>query len=146
VLFQNNAEVRATGGMPGAYIVVNANAGAIKIVDQGTAAGDLKVFQTPVLTLGDSMEALYTDRPAVFPADVNLSPDFPTAARLMQAMYQKRKGVRVDGVMATDPVALSYLLRVTGAVTMPEGEAHLRERGPGAALVRPRRGRACRRT
>lgn len=122
VLFQNNAEIRATGGMPGAYLVIKADGGAIKIVDQGTAAGDLEVFDKPVQKLDDNMLALYTERPAIFPADVNLTPDFPTAARLAQAMYQKRKGVRVDGVLATDPVALSYLLRVTGAVKVPEGE------------------------
>jgi hypothetical protein len=122
VLFQNSAEVRATGGMPGAYIVVNANAGAIKIVDQGTASGDLQTFDPPVQKLDDNMVGLYTDLPAVFPADVNLTPDFPTAARLMRAMYFKRKGLLVDGVMATDPIALSYLLRATGAVQVPEGE------------------------
>jgi hypothetical protein len=123
VLFQNNAEIRATGGMPGAYIVISADAGAIEVVDQGTATSDLGIFDRPVLTLGEDMEALYTERPAVFPADVNLSPDFPTAALLAQVMYQKRKGVRVDGVMATDPVALSYLLRVTGAVKLPGGDS-----------------------
>ncbi|GGL04436.1 DUF4012 domain-containing protein [Mangrovihabitans endophyticus] len=122
VLFQNNAEVRATGGMPGAYIVVKADAGAIRIADQGSAARDLKVFDPPVQDLGEDLTALYTDRPAVFPADVNLTPDFPTAAALARDMYRKRTGVAVDGVLATDPVALSYLLKVTGAVTMPQGE------------------------
>lgn len=122
LLFQNNAEVRATGGMPGAYIVVKADNGAIKITDQGTASGDLEIFDKPVQPLGTEMEALYTDRPAIFPADVNLTPDFPTAAALARTMYRKRSGVAVDAVMATDPVALSYLLRVTGAVKMPEGE------------------------
>jgi hypothetical protein len=121
LLFQNNAEVRATGGMPGAYIVIRADAGAISITDQGTAATDLKVFDQPVLPLGEEMVGLYTERPGVYPADVNLTPDFPTAAGLARAMYQKRSGVAVDGVMATDPVALSYLLRVTGPVKMPEG-------------------------
>jgi hypothetical protein len=123
LLFQNNAEVRATGGMPGAYIVIRADAGAISITDQGTAATDLKVFDQPVLPLGEEMVGLYTERPGVYPADVNLTPDFPTAAGLARAMYQKRSGVAVDGVMATDPVALSYLLRVTGPVKMPEGAA-----------------------
>jgi hypothetical protein len=122
LLFQNNAEVRATGGMPGAYIVVRADHGAVTIVDQGTAAGDLRHFDPPVEPLSTAMEALYTDRPAVFPADVNLTPDFPTAAGLVRAMYRKRSGVSVDGVMATDPVALSYLLRVTGPVRMPKGK------------------------
>ncbi|MEV8508795.1 DUF4012 domain-containing protein [Actinoplanes sp. NPDC051475] len=122
VLFQNNAEIRATGGMPGAYIVVHADAGAVTITDQGTAAGDMKIFDPPVQELDNDLVALYTDRPAVFPADVNLTPDFPTAAGLMRAMYKKRSGVTVDGVLATDPIALSYLLRATGAVKMPEGE------------------------
>ena len=122
VLFQNLAEVRATGGMPGAYIVIRADAGAVRITDQGTAAGDLKVFDNPVLPLGDEMDALYTDRPAIFPANVNLTPDFPTAARLAREMYKVRTGVAVDGVLATDPVALSYLLKVTGAVPMSQGE------------------------
>jgi hypothetical protein len=122
VLFQNNAEIRATGGMPGAYIVVHADAGAVTITDQGTAASDIKTFDPPVQELAADQMALYTDRPAVFPADVNLTPDFPTAADLMRTMYRKRSGVTVDGVLATDPVALSYLLRATGPVPMPEGE------------------------
>jgi hypothetical protein len=123
VLFQNNAEIRATGGMPGAYIVVHADGGAVRITDQGTAASDIKTFDPPVRELDANQMALYTDRPAVFPADVNLSPDFPTAATLMRTMYQKRSGIAVDGVLATDPVALSYLLRATGPVTPPEGAA-----------------------
>ncbi|BFU42433.1 DUF4012 domain-containing protein [Krasilnikovia sp. MM14-A1004] len=122
VLFQNNAEVRATGGMPGAYLVIHADGGAVTITDQGTAA-KLKTFPTPVRPLGIDEEALYTDRPAIFPADVNLSPDFPTAAQLARTMYAKRSGIAVDGVVATDPVALSYLLRVTGPVRMPTGES-----------------------
>ncbi|MFG1608612.1 DUF4012 domain-containing protein [Actinoplanes sp. NPDC049265] len=122
VLFQNNAEVRATGGMPGAYIVVHADAGAVTITDQGTAASDLKTFSPPVQTLSLDQQSLYTDRPAVFPADVNLTPDYPTAASLMRNMYRKRSGVTVNGVLATDPVALSYLLKATGAVKLPQGE------------------------
>ncbi|MFI5931853.1 DUF4012 domain-containing protein [Actinoplanes sp. NPDC051494] len=123
VLFQNNAEIRATGGMPGAYILVHADGGAVTITDQGSSATYLKVFDPPVQQLDAGQTALYTDRPAVFPADVNLSPDFPTAAVLMRAMYQKRSGIAVDGVLATDPVALSYLLQATGAVNVPKGEA-----------------------
>ncbi|HET9518013.1 MAG TPA: DUF4012 domain-containing protein, partial [Actinoplanes sp.] len=123
ILFQNLAEVRATGGMPGAYIVIKADGGQVTITDQGTAAGDLKVFDTPVMQLSEDMDALYTQRPAVFPANVNLTPDFPTAAMLARKMYQVRKGVAVDGVFATDPVALSYLLKTTGPVAMPKGAA-----------------------
>jgi hypothetical protein len=122
MLFQNNAEIRATGGMPGAFIVLRADAGSIKIVNQGTASASIRPFESPVQKLDDEMTSLYTDRPAIFPADVNLTPDFPTAATLARTMYEKRSGVKVDGVLATDPVALSYLLRVTGPVKVPQGE------------------------
>ena len=42
-------------------------------------------------------------------------------AALARAMYRRREGVSVDGVLATDPVALSYLLHVTGPVRVPQG-------------------------
>ena len=120
VLFQNLAEVRATGGMPGAYVVVRADRGGISIVDQGTAAG-LQPFDRPVLTLAATDRALYSDRLGRFPADINLTPHFPTAGRLAQEMYRLRTGRTVDGVLATDPVALSYLLRAIGNVSVPHG-------------------------
>ena len=119
LLFQNLAEVRATGGMPGAFIVVAADHGAIRLVDQGTAASTLRTFPTPVLPLEEDMVDVHTDRLGTFAADVNLTPDFPTAAALTREMYRQRTGRTVDGVLATDPVALAYLLRATGPVPLP---------------------------
>jgi hypothetical protein len=121
LLFQNLAEVRATGGMPGAFVVLSADQGAITIVDQGTT-GTLEQFTDPVMDLGPEMDALYTDRPATYLQDVNLTPDFPTAAALARRMYRLKSGRNVDGVLATDPVALSYLLKAAGSVKMPKGE------------------------
>jgi hypothetical protein len=121
VLFQNLAEVRATGGMPGAFVVIEANKGALTIAGQGSAAGDLKTFEQPVLPLDPDAEELYTDRLATYPANINLTPHFPTVAQLAREMYRVRTGTVVDGVLATDPVALSYLLGATGPVPMPSG-------------------------
>jgi hypothetical protein len=126
LLFQNPAELRATGGMPGAFAVVRADRGALRIVDQGTAAADLGTFDRPVLPGDPAVRGLYPDRLGSHPADINLSPHFPTAAELAREMYRRRSGRTVDGVLATDPVALSYLLRATGPVRLPSG-------GPGAA-------------
>lgn len=121
VLFQNPAEVRATGGMPGAFAVVEADQGRLRLVRQGTASADLKVFDEPVLPLEPVQRDLYTDRLATFPANVNLTPHFPTAAQLYREMYRLRFDQDVDGVIATDPVALSYLLRATGPVVPGAG-------------------------
>lgn len=116
--FQNPAELRATGGMLGAFVVVRARAGRVDIIDQGTAS-DLKVYDEPVLPLSREMRGLYRDLPGIFPADVNLTPHFPTAALLYREMYRRQSGRTVDGVLTTDPVALSHLLRVIGPVAVP---------------------------
>jgi hypothetical protein len=127
VLFQNLAETRATGGMPGAFAVVRASGGRVRLIGTGTASGDLRVFNPPMARLGPAALQLYTDRPAIFPADVNLGPDFPAAARLVREMYRLRTGRVVDGVVATDPVALAYLLGATGPVPVPGGPALTRD-------------------
>ncbi|MEV6928834.1 DUF4012 domain-containing protein [Dactylosporangium sp. NPDC051485] len=121
VLFQNLAEVRATGGMPGAFAVLQADRGKISLVEQGTAAKTLRDFDTPALPLDPDQEDLFTNRLGTYPADVNLTPDFPTAAALIREMYRQRSGRSVDGVLATDPVALAYLLGATGPVSLPSG-------------------------
>ncbi len=72
-----------------------------------------------MLPLDRDFRALYTDLPGIYPADVNLTPHFPTAAALYREMYRRRTGDTVDGVLATDPVALSYLLRALGPVEVP---------------------------
>jgi hypothetical protein len=121
VLFQNLAEVRATGGMPGAFVVIEAHKGTVSIIGQGSAAGVLQTFTEPVLPLGEDAEELYTERLGTYPANINLTPHFPTVAQLAREMYRVRTGTVVDGVLATDPVALSYLLSATGPVPMPSG-------------------------
>ncbi|SCL24504.1 Protein of unknown function [Micromonospora pallida] len=118
LLSQNLAELRATGGMFGAYAVVRAERGRIRLVRQGTA-GQLGHFLPPLPGVSPEMRGLYTDLPGIWPADVNLTPHFPTAAALYHEMYRRRTGETVDGVLATDPVALSYLLAVTGPVEVP---------------------------
>ncbi|AVT28876.1 hypothetical protein C6361_04490 [Plantactinospora sp. BC1] len=117
-VFQNLAEPRATGGIFGAYAVIRASKGEVKLVKQGPAT-DLNTYGKPPLPLSRELRALYTDLPGIYPADVNLTPHFPTAATLIREMYRRVGGGTVDGVLATDPVALSYLLKAIGPVPVP---------------------------
>jgi len=117
VVFQNLAEPRATGGIFGSYAVVTADHGKVSIVDQGPAR-DLRYFEPPVSELSDDQRRLFGPELVTFPADVNLTPDFPTAARLFVEMYQARGGAAVDGVLAVDPVALSYLMKGAPALSV----------------------------
>lgn len=128
VLLQTNAELRATGGMPGALSVITADDGRLTMTRQATAVEVHAAGRTNV-ELAAEDEALYSDRMAAYLADVNFTPHFPTAAQLAQQMWWQYSGQQVDGVLATDPVALSYLLSATGPVAdgfggqLAEGDA-----------------------
>lgn len=118
VLVQNNSEVRATGGLPGALAVLTAHDGKIELTEQssGSAMGR---FNPPVPVDPDQVE-IYTSRLGAYISDVNLTPDFPTAAKSAKSMWEARKGTHIDGVIALDPVVLSHLLEAIGPVRIPE--------------------------
>ncbi len=121
VMFQNNAEIRATGGIPGAVATITALHGAVSLQRQGSA-GSLGTYKQPVLPLTSDENALFTGKLGVYPADITFTPDFPRTAQIAQAMWQRETGQNVDGVVSTDPVALSYLLGGTGPITVKDGQ------------------------
>ncbi|GAA3756406.1 hypothetical protein GCM10022379_25460 [Micromonospora maritima] len=118
---QNPAELRSTGGMFGAYAVLRAEGGRVRMVTQGSST-ELGRFDPP-LKVDPEVRRLWADLPGIYPADVNLSPDFPSAAESYREMVRRRTGTTVDGVLAVDPVVLSYLLGVIGPVAVPDGPA-----------------------
>ncbi|WP_422935382.1 DUF4012 domain-containing protein [Sinomonas sp. P47F7] len=121
VLFQNNAELRATGGIPGAAAELRVDHGHITLGRQ-TAAKDFPRYPNPVLPLADQTKGLYGPITGQYFQDVNLVPQFPLTARLAAEMWKRQFGVQVDGVFSIDPIALGYLLQATGPVSLPTGE------------------------
>ncbi|HEY0870242.1 MAG TPA: DUF4012 domain-containing protein, partial [Acidothermaceae bacterium] len=119
LLFLNNAEVRATGGIAGSWAIVHVENGGVAIVRQGSA-GDVNNHLTGVPVPPD-VAAIYTNRPGTFFQDVDMSPSFPTDAALASEMFHQAYGIQVDGVISTDPVALAGLLSATGPVKLPLG-------------------------
>lgn len=121
VAFQNPAEPRATGGIFGTFAVIRADRGKVTILDQGPTGRTLGIFAPPIAPLSQNEQILYGNGMAEFPQDVNFTPDFPTAARLFKDMYQLRTGTAVDGVLAIDPIALSYLLKGAEPIDIGDG-------------------------
>ena len=121
VVFQNPAEPRATGGVFGSFAVVRAEQGKITILEQGGSARALLLFDPPAAELSADQVTLYGASMATFVQDVNTTPDFPTAAAMFIKMYQLRGGGAVDGVLAIDPVALSYMLEGTPPIDVGDG-------------------------
>jgi hypothetical protein len=115
LLSLNNAELRATGGLPGALAVVNADNGRLSLGALSTAA-TLGQFKEPVVELTEEERTLYGIQLATYLHDVNYTPDFARSGEIAKAMWFERTGESVDGVLAVDPVALSYILSATGPV------------------------------
>jgi hypothetical protein len=117
--FQNEAEARGTGGLPGAFAIVQADHGKLAFTRMesdttldGTAAN---------VDFGPDYHQLYDAAGATNPyVNGNLSPNFPYAAQIWASMWRNYSGEGVDGVIAVDPTALSYLLAVTGPATLPD--------------------------
>ncbi len=109
LLSLNSAEVRASGGIVGAVTVMHVRDGRVSLGEQRSTA-DLPELAESVLPLTDAELTLHTDRLGRWIQDTVLTPDFPRSAALVQAMWQQATGQVVDGVVATDVVAASYLL------------------------------------
>ncbi|MGV9714557.1 DUF4012 domain-containing protein [Rhodococcus pyridinivorans] len=119
--FQTNAEARGTGGLLGGFTVIRANDGAVS-VDDVTSNREFRFDYDPIDLGPDFQRAYGHSRPTQDFRNSNVSPHFPYAGQIWQSMWQQETGQRVDGAIATDPVALSYVLDVVGDVTLPGGE------------------------
>jgi hypothetical protein len=116
----NSAEVRSAGGIVGAFAVLHADGGTVDLTEQRTTL-DLPGIETSILPLTDEELRIDTDRLGRWVQNAVMTPDFPRSAELLAARWERDIGSTVDGVIATDPVAVSYLLGATGPVTEPGG-------------------------
>jgi hypothetical protein len=121
VLFQNPAELRASGGISGAIALLQTNAGQMQLVKQ-VSSSEYTHYESPVLELPLETRGIYGDITGQYIQDVNLTPNFVQSGELAQEMWRLQFGGEVDGVLSIDPVALSYLLRATGPITLPTGD------------------------
>lgn len=115
-LFQNNHELRATGGFIGSYALLDVNQGKIRrfFVDGiFNPDGQLKeniVPPKPIqkISAGWSLH------------DSNWFPDFPTSAEKAIFFYEKTGGPTVDGIITLTPEVLERILKLVGPVELPE--------------------------
>jgi hypothetical protein len=120
MLVQNNAEQRATGGEIGSVVLLRADHGAVQVVEQRTG-GSLE-FPKPVLPLTTQERDLFGDDLSALMPDVTFTPDFPRSGELARAIWKKKVGSDIDGVLSIDPGALARVLGATGPVKLPTGQ------------------------
>jgi len=119
--FQTNAEARGTGGLLGGFGILRFDRG-VPTVDTLAPNTELSGAKATV-DLGPEFDKVYGwTNPYTDFRNSNLSPHFPHAAQIWKSMWESESGVAVDGVIALDPIALSYVLGVIGPVKLPDGE------------------------
>lgn len=123
---QTEAEMRGTGGLPGAFAIATTHHGKISFRRFESNAALLPPGRNHLihtgLEFGGGYDSLYgPGRPTQSFVNSNLSPNFPYAARIWAAMWEKTTGQHVDAVLAVDPTVLAYFLAVTGPATLPSG-------------------------
>jgi hypothetical protein len=120
IAFQNSAEARGTGGILGAFAIVDMNKGAFSVVRTGSNAVLYSLKDVPVKVPAE-FTRLYGKNPAIL-QNSNLSPHFPYGAEIWMGLWKKQFGEQLDGVIAVDPSSLSYVLKATGPITLASGE------------------------
>ncbi|MBI4709095.1 MAG: DUF4012 domain-containing protein [Candidatus Portnoybacteria bacterium] len=116
LVFQNNAEMRATGGFIGTYGVLDIDQAKVK-----------NLFIDGIFNLdGQLIENVVPPQPiqkistAWSAHDANWFADFPTSAQKIMWFYEKAGGETADGIIAFTPTVIERLLLIAGPIDMPE--------------------------
>ncbi|MEZ0140570.1 MULTISPECIES: DUF4012 domain-containing protein [unclassified Microbacterium] len=123
LMFQGNSEARSLGGNAAVFIVVRADAGRLEITGLADSSDFAQPTPEPVASLDPEAVAIFGDKIGKYTPDFTMVPDFPSAASIMQGWWAQLGPTDFDGMVSVDPVALSYLLRATGPLTLPTGDA-----------------------
>ncbi len=118
LLFQNNNEIRPTGGFIGSLALMDVDGGQIKNLEvpKGGSYDIAGQLSTKVI----SPTPLHLVNPAWNIQDANWFPDFPASARKVMWFYERSGGPTVDGVVALTPDVLEAFLKLTGPIPMPD--------------------------
>ncbi|PKM91434.1 hypothetical protein CVU82_02455 [Candidatus Falkowbacteria bacterium HGW-Falkowbacteria-1] len=118
LVFQNNSEMRASGGFIGSYAIIDIKNGKIDKVE--IPAGGSYDTQGGMKTLIESPKPLHLVKPLWYFWDANWWPDWKVSAQNLMWFYEKSGGSSVDGVISFTPEVLEDLLSVLGEVDLSE--------------------------
>jgi hypothetical protein len=113
-IFQNNQEIRATGGFIGSFGMMNIDRGVVKKLD-------IKEIYNPD---GQLLKNVLAPKPLQeltnrwYLRDSNWFADFPTSAQKIISFYEKTGGSTPDGVISLTPTVIERLLLITGPITL----------------------------
>jgi len=118
VIFQNNSELRPTGGFMGSYALVEMHDG--KIVKMDVPGGGFYDLKAATVTAVEAPKPFHLFSPYWQIWNANWFPDWPASAEKISKFYEKTTvGETVDGVLSLTPDVIEDLLALTGPIEMP---------------------------
>ncbi|MFZ5437801.1 MAG: DUF4012 domain-containing protein [Patescibacteria group bacterium] len=120
ILFQNDNELRPTGGFLTAYAVIYVENGKIT-PEKSDDIYELDQKFTKKIAIPESLGKYLTTERYWNLRDMNISPDFKTSMDEFFANYQTVRGepTDIDGIIAIDTQVLTDLLTALGPVQLP---------------------------
>lgn len=118
ILFQNNMELRPTGGFIGSFALLSFEDGSLvnfEVKDIYSADGQLKGHVDPPKQIKEIL-----GEKNWYLRDANWNPDFPKSARNIEWFLEKELGRTVDGVIGFDLEAAKKLVGAMGEITLPD--------------------------
>jgi len=112
VLFQNDKELRPTGGFITAYAIFRIDKGIVHV----DRSGDIYDLDNAIVGKAKAPEPILKYLPKVYALnlrDSNLSPDFVESMKTFNSLYEKIAGrTKVDGIIALDTHVLVSTIKI----------------------------------
>ncbi len=120
ILFQNDNELRPTGGFLTAYAIINVTDGKVE-AEKSDDIYELDQKFTKKLPIPEELGRYLTTEKYFNLRDMNISPDFKVAMDLFFENYKTVKGEpqNIDGIISVDTHFLTNLMKVLGPVEVP---------------------------
>jgi len=120
VLFQNNAELRSSGGFIGSYAVVEVKDFEVKNITFNTniyALDNAFANRAYVTPPSWSMQKMLNEKTWAL-RDSNYDPSFSDAASDVTFFYEQETGDKIDGVVGINAKLIVDLLKITGPIKL----------------------------
>jgi len=118
ILFQNNSEIRPTGGFIGSFGILTFENGKLldfEVHDVYFADGQLKGHVEPPAKLKE-----FLGQASWYLRDSNWDPDFPASAQRAAWFFEKETGRQVDGVIGINLTVAERILEAIGEIDLPD--------------------------
>ncbi|MBI5254529.1 DUF4012 domain-containing protein [Candidatus Falkowbacteria bacterium] len=118
IVFQNNNELRPTGGFIGSFALVEIDKG--KIANINIPSGGSYALQGSITESFTAPHPLQLIQPRFEFQDSNWFPDFPTSAKKMAWFLEEANWPTVDAVIAINATWAAKLVDFVGPISLPD--------------------------